>query len=209
MWSPTIFLAPELIPVSSCSLRLVLRINPHTSIVNSFWSRLHLLLLFSRRLNPLWSHFHSQLQPIAFEKMQFTSKFILLAVALAYGSTAVSAAPVGESPLDAREVEDMELFVRDPFSLFGFGTPSRTSTTPSRQADDSHRDTGAGLTVSPFELERKFKPSDNFIFFCNRGRNPKPLLRHLPCTRKRQNQSCRRRAKKKEVHVTIPSQLWT
>ena len=100
--------------------------------------------------------------------MQFTSKFILLAVALAYGSTAVSAAPVGESPLDAREVEDMELFVRDPFSLFGFGTPSRTSTTPSRQADDSHRDTGAGLTVSPFKLERKFKSSDKFFFFfCN------------------------------------------
>jgi len=86
--------------------------------------------------------------------MQFTSKFILLAIALAYGSTAVSAAPVGESSvaarsveyddLDAREIDDMELFVRDPFSLFGFGTPStsRASSTPSH--DDSH--TGAGLT---------------------------------------------------------------
>jgi hypothetical protein len=86
--------------------------------------------------------------------MQFTSKFILLAIALAYGGTAVSAVPVRESSvaarsaeyedLDAREIEDLELFVRDPFSLFGFGTPSRAraSGTPS---DDSH--TSAGLST--------------------------------------------------------------
>lgn len=92
--------------------------------------------------------------------MQFTSKFILLAIALAYGSTAVSAVPIRESSvaarsaeyedLDAREIDDMELFVRDPFSLFGFGTPSRSSSTPS--VDDSHRVAGAGLSVSPFKL---------------------------------------------------------
>lgn len=83
--------------------------------------------------------------------MQFTSKFILLAIALAYGSTAVSAVPIGEyEDLDAREIDDMELFVRDPFSLFGFGTP-RASSTPSREVDNPHRDTGAALSVSPFE----------------------------------------------------------
>ena len=59
--------------------------------------------------------------------MQFTSKWILLAVALAYGSIAVSAAPlaVGESSvaarsdeyedINAREIDDMEIFVREPF----------------------------------------------------------------------------------------------
>jgi len=81
--------------------------------------------------------------------MQLTTKFILLAMALVYGGTAVTAAPVRESSvaarsaeyedLDAREIDDMELFVREPFSLFGFGTPSRTPST-----DDSH--TGAGLS---------------------------------------------------------------
>jgi len=90
--------------------------------------------------------------------MQFTSKFILLAIALAYGGTAVSAAPVRGSSvaarsaeyedIDAREIEDLELFVRDPFSLFGFGTPSRAraSGTPS---DDSH--SGAGLSKTKSE----------------------------------------------------------
>ena len=85
--------------------------------------------------------------------MQVTSKFILLAIALAYGSTAVSAVSVEESSvaarsaeyedLNAREVDDFELFVRDPFSLFGFGTPSRARGTPSHEIDDSK--TGAGL----------------------------------------------------------------
>ena len=96
--------------------------------------------------------------------MQFTSKFILLAIALAYGGTAVSAAPVRESSvaarsaeyedLDAREIDDLELFVRDPFSLFGFGTSPRTraSGTPSHETDDTH--TGAGLSVSPFATLR-------------------------------------------------------
>jgi len=79
--------------------------------------------------------------------MQFTSKCILLAVALAYGSTVVSAAPVGESSVAAREIDDTELFVRDPFSLFGFGTPSRT---PSHEkTDDSH--SGAGLSKTKSE----------------------------------------------------------
>jgi len=84
--------------------------------------------------------------------MQFTSKFILLAIALAYGSTAVSAVPIGEyEDLDAREIDDMELFVRDPFSIFGFGTPSRASSTPSHEVDNSHRDTGAGLSRTKSE----------------------------------------------------------
>ena len=96
--------------------------------------------------------------------MQFTSKCILLAIALAYGSTAVLAAPVGESSLaarsaeyeledlNAREIDDMELFVREPFSLFGFGTPSppRAPATPSHETVDSHP--GAGLSVSLFDL---------------------------------------------------------
>jgi len=85
--------------------------------------------------------------------MQLTSKFILLALALAYGGTAVTAIPVRESSiaarsveyedLDAREIDDMELFVREPFSLFGWGTPSRAKT----PADDSH--TGSGLSKTP------------------------------------------------------------
>ena len=69
--------------------------------------------------------------------MQFTSKFILLAIALAYGGTAVSAVPVRESSLAAREIDDMELFVRDPFSLFGF---ARGTTSPV---------TDVSLSVSP------------------------------------------------------------
>ena len=48
--------------------------------------------------------------------MQFTSKFILIALALACGGTAVSAAPVTrEFSLAARSADtadDMELFVR-------------------------------------------------------------------------------------------------
>jgi hypothetical protein len=57
--------------------------------------------------------------------MQLTPKFILLAIAFAYGGTVVSAAPVRESSLvtrsaayedfNAREIDDMELFVRGPF----------------------------------------------------------------------------------------------
>ena len=89
--------------------------------------------------------------------MQFTSKFILLAIALAYGSTAVSALPVGESSvaarsaeyedLNVRDVDDMELFVREPFSLFGFGRP-RSASSPETNASGSH--TGTGLSVSSF-----------------------------------------------------------
>lgn len=89
--------------------------------------------------------------------MQFTSKFILLAIALAYGSASVSAVPARQSSVEARGVEyareiddDMELFVRDPFSLFGFGTSSRARETPSQKNDEPH--TGAALSVSPFEL---------------------------------------------------------
>ena len=89
--------------------------------------------------------------------MRFTSKCILLAIALAYhGGTAVSAAPVGKSSLaarsaayglasediNAREIDDLELFVREPLSIFGFNTLS--STTPSQ--------TGGSLPVSPFDL---------------------------------------------------------
>jgi len=50
--------------------------------------------------------------------MQLTSKFILLAVALAYGATTVSAFPVEDSSLAAREVDDVELFTRD-FNPYG------------------------------------------------------------------------------------------
>jgi hypothetical protein len=97
--------------------------------------------------------------------MQFTSKFILLAIALAYGRTAVSALPIGESSesvavrsaeyedINAREIDDMELFVRDPFSLFGFGTPARDrvtppSTPPSHETKDPHTDAGLSKTKS-------------------------------------------------------------
>jgi hypothetical protein len=68
--------------------------------------------------------------------MQFTSKFILLAIALVYGSAAASALPIDESSesvaarsaeyedINAREIDDMELFVRgDP--LLGYETPPR------------------------------------------------------------------------------------
>ena len=91
--------------------------------------------------------------------MQFTTKFILLAIALAYGSTAVSAVPIRESSYDlnAREIDDVELFVRNPFRLFGFGTPSSTpsSSTPSPETVNSH--TGAGLSVSILNFIKKFK----------------------------------------------------
>ena len=87
---------------------------------------------------------------------------MLLAIALAYGSTAVSAVPIGESSYDlnAREIDDVELFVRNPFRLFGFGTPSSTpsspsSSTPSPETVNSH--TGAGLSVSILNFIKKFK----------------------------------------------------
>ena len=67
--------------------------------------------------------------------MKFTSKCILFAVTLAYyGSTAVSAAPVtvGEysvaarsteyEDINAREIDDMELFVRDPARMAALNT---------------------------------------------------------------------------------------
>lgn len=51
--------------------------------------------------------------------MQLTSKFILLAVGLAYGATSISASPVEKrSPLANREVDDIELFTRD-FNTYG------------------------------------------------------------------------------------------
>jgi len=87
--------------------------------------------------------------------MQFTSKCILLAAALAYGSTAVSAAPVGESSVAAREIDDTELFVRDPLSFFGFGN-SRTSATPSHDTDTQ---SGAGLTKIKSETSGSPGPS--------------------------------------------------
>jgi hypothetical protein len=81
--------------------------------------------------------------------MQFTSKFILLAIALAYGNIVVSAVPIRESSVAARSAkyEDLnareidELFVRDRWSFFG---SRRASGTPSPKTDNSH--TGAGLS---------------------------------------------------------------
>ena len=148
--------------------------------------------------------------------MQLTPKFILIAIAFAYGGTAVSAVPARESSvmarsaeyedLGAREIDDMELFVREPFSFFGFGTSSRahSTTSTSHDSDDSH--TGAGLSVSQFRNFNKFKHSDKMLPY-NRGQSPNPLLRHLPYTR--QNPPYRKRRKKAEVLATIPSQLWT
>jgi len=99
--------------------------------------------------------------------MQFTSKFILLAIALAYGGTAVSAVPVRESSiaarsleyedLNAREIDDMELFVRDPFSLFGFGTSSRAHST-TKEIDDSHIGAGLSKTKSAGETPPEASP---------------------------------------------------
>jgi len=79
--------------------------------------------------------------------MQLTSKLILLALALAYGGTAVSAVPFGESSvedLNAREIDDMELYIRDPFSFFGFGSSSRAhASATTHETDDGP---GAGLS---------------------------------------------------------------
>jgi len=54
--------------------------------------------------------------------------------------------------LSAREFDDMELFVREPFSFFGFGTSSRAHdtgavTSTSHGSDDSLAHTGAGLSA--------------------------------------------------------------
>jgi hypothetical protein len=96
--------------------------------------------------------------------MQLTSKSILIALALAYGGTAVSAVPAGESSvaarsaeyedLNAREIDDMELYVRDPFSLFGFGTPTRAH----GETDNSH--TGAVLSKKTSVGETSPEASD-------------------------------------------------
>jgi len=77
--------------------------------------------------------------------MQLTSKLIFLTVALVYGSTAVSALPVKEFSItarsveykdfNAREVDEMELFVRHPFGLFGYNIGS------SSHAHDTSHDT--------------------------------------------------------------------
>ena len=81
--------------------------------------------------------------------MQFTSKFILIALALACGGTAVSAAPVSrEISIAARsdDGDDMGLFVRTGES-------------------DTAKD---GMGVSPFSTLKKFTLSDSDeIFRCN------------------------------------------
>jgi len=89
--------------------------------------------------------------------MQFTSKFLLLAIALAYGNTVVSAVPISRESsvaarsakyedLNAREID--ELFVRNPWSLFGY---PRASSTPSPKTDNSHTGHGAGLSTTKSE----------------------------------------------------------
>jgi len=93
--------------------------------------------------------------------MQLTSKFILIAIALAYGGTAVSAVPVREfsvaarsteyEDLNAREIDNM-LFVREPFSLFGLGS----SSTPAKQTDVSNTGSKSGWGLFNW---RKPKPS--------------------------------------------------
>ena len=85
--------------------------------------------------------------------MQFTSKFIFLVLALAYGGSAVTAVPVRQSSiaarsaeyeeLSAREIDDMELVVREPFSFFGFGSSSSPK--------------NVGLSVSPFATKKSDK----------------------------------------------------
>jgi len=133
--------------------------------------------------------------------MQFTSKFILLAIALAYGTTAVSALPIRESSVAARSVEyedlntrqndDTELFVRNPITVFGYkiGNPfsSRTSGTPSHVTDNSH--TSAGLsgtkseTVTVPKTQPKTEPKTEEPVLSKRGKNgrgprydPKPTM---------------------------------
>jgi hypothetical protein len=51
--------------------------------------------------------------------MQLTFKFLLLAVALASGSTAISALPAGDSSLEARSDEygDITFFAREPLNI--------------------------------------------------------------------------------------------
>jgi len=68
--------------------------------------------------------------------MHFTSKFIFLAIALAYGGTAVSAVSVRGSSVAARSVDEvMDLFVRNPFPNPPQAqmAPSRTSTASASQ----------------------------------------------------------------------------
>jgi len=126
--------------------------------------------------------------------MQLTSKFILLALALAYGGTAVSAVPFGESSsvaarsadfedLDAREIDDMELYVRDPFSLFGFGTPSRAHSA-SHETDDPHTGTALSKKTSVRETSPEASELHNTEHVLpkskSKGRspryNPKPTM---------------------------------
>jgi len=85
----------------------------------------------------------------------------LIAIALAYGGTAVSAVPVREfsvaarsteyEDLNAREIDNM-LFVREPFSLFGLGS----SSTPAKQTDVSNTGSKSGWGLFNW---RKPKPS--------------------------------------------------
>ena len=81
--------------------------------------------------------------------MQFTSKFILIALALACGGTAVSAAPVSrEFSIAARsdDGDDMGLFVRTGGSDIGIDE----------------------MGVSPFATLKKFTLSDSDeMFHCN------------------------------------------
>jgi len=76
--------------------------------------------------------------------MQLTSKLILLALALAYGGIAVSARESSVAArsaeyedLSAREIDDMDIFIREPFSFFGFASP---------RTHETNDGTGAGLS---------------------------------------------------------------
>jgi len=105
--------------------------------------------------------------------MQLTSKLILLALALAYGSTAISVGPVGESSVAARDIDDVELFVREPFSFFGFASPSRA---PARETDNgsgagSSKTKSVGKTLS--EASTQHETEEVIPKSKNKGRGPR------------------------------------
>jgi len=119
--------------------------------------------------------------------MQFTSKFILLVLALAYGGSAVSAVPVRESSiaarsaeyeeLSAREIDDMELVVREPFSFFGFGSSSspknKTLSTKETPAKETSHEGSDLHKTEPVSLKSKSKSKGK-----GRGAhyNPQPTM---------------------------------
>jgi hypothetical protein len=85
--------------------------------------------------------------------VSLTLKFILLAIAFAYGAIVVSAAPVRESSLvarsaayedfNARGIDDIELFVRQPFikkllRKFGIGKKEGFTRLPSPDPNERH-----------------------------------------------------------------------